>query len=108
MVVLPMGATGPMQVGLQRLEAVRPWQYVFMRRCAKVDGDRPGGDGHAWGGSPHAMAAFLIALLARTVMTSVSGNNQVKVSTCGSHPDNLSLRAAQPPHRQRVCGRGRW
>ena len=58
------------------------------------------------GGSPHAMAAFLIALLARTVMTSVSGNNQVKVSTCGSHPDNLSLRAAQPPHRQRVAAGG--
>ena len=43
MVVLPMGATGPMQVGLQRLEAVRPWQHIFMRRCARLDGDRPEG-----------------------------------------------------------------
>ena len=43
MVVLPMGATGPMQVGLQRLEAVRPWQHIFMRRCARVDRGCPEG-----------------------------------------------------------------
>ena len=105
MVVLPMGATGPMQVGLQRPEAVRPWQHIFMRWCARVDGDSPEGDGHAGEGSPHAMAAFLVALLASAVMKGVSGNNQVKISTRGSHPDNLSLRAARPPCRQ--CGRMR-
>ncbi len=41
------------------------------------------------------MAAFLVALLVSAVMTGVSGNNQVKISTRGLHPDNLSLRAAR-------------
>ena len=108
MVVLPMGATGPMpmQVGLQRLEAVRPWQHIFMRRCARVDGDRPEGDGHAGEGSPHAMAAFLVALLASAVMAGVSGNSQIKICTRESHPDNIFLLAARPPRCLRVAAAG--
>ena len=64
-------------------------------------------DGHAGEGSPHAMAAFLVALLVRAVMKGVSGNNQVKFSTRRLHPDNLSLCTARPPRRQRVAAAGR-
>ena len=52
------------------------------------------------------MAAFLVALLANSVMKGVSGNNQVKISARESHLDNLSLRAARPPRRQRVAAGG--
>ena len=63
-------------------------------------------DGHVGEGSPHAMAAFLVALLVRAVITGVSVNNKVKISTRGLHPDNLFLRAALPPRRGRVAAGG--
>ena len=111
MVVLPMGATGPMQVAAA-CSGSKPFgrgsTSPSMRQCARVakTGTVPKRDGHAGEGSPHAMAAFLVALLANSVMKGVSGNSQGKISTRGSHHDNLSLRAARPPRRQRVAAGG--
>eukprot|EP00320_Phaeocystis_rex_P001397 CAMPEP_0119063696 /NCGR_PEP_ID=MMETSP1178-20130426/6969_1 /TAXON_ID=33656 /ORGANISM="unid sp, Strain CCMP2000" /LENGTH=106 /DNA_ID=CAMNT_0007045075 /DNA_START=91 /DNA_END=410 /DNA_ORIENTATION=- len=106
MVVLPMGATGPMQVGLQRLEAVSAVAAHLHAPVREGSRGTVPRDGHAGEGSRRDMAAVLVALLVRAVMTGVSVNNQVKISARGLHPDNLSLRAARPPRRQRVATGG--
>ena len=49
------------------------------------------------------MAAFLVALIASAVMTGVSGNNQVKIFTRGSHPDNQPFLACAP-HGHHAAG----